>query len=98
VFLKSLNKDKIKRLLNKYFEIRIRVIKSLLNYNISSIKVFNYINRMLSFLNKNCFFTKSNNICVSTGRQNGVYKVFKLSRIALRDSAYDIFGLKKSSW
>lgn len=93
MFLSSLNKDKIRRKLSLFFELKIKVLKSLLVYNNKILNIFKYIH----FLSRNCFFNRVNNICLITGRQSGVYKFLKLSRITLRDSAYDIYGLRKSS-
>ena len=49
---------------------------------------------------KNNFFNKVRNVCVLTGRRNGVYRLFRISRIQLRREASTggIYGLAKSSW
>jgi small subunit ribosomal protein S14 len=50
-------------------------------------------------LNKMDFFSKIQNICIVTGRSRSVYKIFKISRIMLRQlgSKGLILGLRKSS-
>ena len=99
MFKKKLNKDKIKRLLNISFEIKLQVFKNLLKYYNILIEsdLINFILNKISFLNRNLFFNRSNNLCILSGRQNGVYKFFKISRIQLRDSKHNIYGLRKSS-
>jgi small subunit ribosomal protein S14 len=54
----------------------------------------------LAELPRNSSSTRIRNRCELTGRPRGVYRKFKLSRIALRDlaSAGQIPGMVKSSW
>ena len=54
----------------------------------------------LAELPRNSSLTRIRNRCELTGRPRGVYRKFKLSRIALRDlaSAGQIPGMVKSSW
>jgi len=49
---------------------------------------------------RNSSATRIRNRCELTGRPRGVYRKFKLSRIALRElaSAGQIPGMVKSSW
>ena len=49
---------------------------------------------------RNCSPTRIRNRCELTGPPRGVYRKFKLSRIALRElaSAGQIPGMVKSSW
>lgn len=101
MYVKKINKDKIRRILSRFFEIQIKVFKSLYLY--SNLNVFNnilytYLIKIFFSMHKFFFFNSVNNMCILTGRQNGVYKFFKISRIELRDSKHDIYGLKKSSW
>lgn len=51
-------------------------------------------------LKKLIFLTKIRNICSITGRTRSIYKLFRISRIMLRELGSQglIFGLKKSSW
>jgi ribosomal protein S14 len=97
MFLKHLNKDKIRRFLTQQFEIKLQVFKALFAYNLNFSSTTSYILNKLYLLNKNCFFSRVNNLCILTGRQSGVYRAIKLSRIKLRDSKYNIYGLRKSS-
>ena len=95
---KKLNRDNIRRLLSKKHELKFKVLKSILYFNLNQLKLYGYIYSILSNYNRDSFFCRVNNICITTGRQSGVYKHFKLSRIQLRDSKYKLFGLRKSSW
>ncbi len=54
----------------------------------------------LAKLPRNSSATRIRNRCELTGRPRGVYRKFKLSRIALRElaSAGQIPGMVKSSW
>jgi small subunit ribosomal protein S14 len=54
----------------------------------------------LAELPRNSSATRIRNRCELTGRPRGVYRKFKLSRIALRElaSAGQIPGMVKSSW
>jgi small subunit ribosomal protein S14 len=54
----------------------------------------------LAEMPRNSSSTRIRNRCELTGRPRGVYRKFKLSRIALRDlaSAGQIPGMVKSSW
>ena len=52
---------------------------------------------LIKWNKKNFYFSKVNNLCILTGRQSGVYKVCKISRIELRNSKHDIYGFRKSS-
>ncbi|HEX6985740.1 MAG TPA: 30S ribosomal protein S14 [Planctomycetaceae bacterium] len=54
----------------------------------------------LQKLPRNSSPTRYRRYCQLTGRMNGVYRKFQLSRIMLREMGLDglIPGLKKSSW
>ena len=54
----------------------------------------------LAKLPRNSARTRIRNRCEITGRQHGVYRKLKISRIALRDLASkgEIPGMTKSSW
>ena len=55
--------------------------------------------KSLSKLKYDFFSTRIKNSCVLTGRQGGVYRLFRMSRISLRNAGGQnlIFGLRKSS-
>jgi len=99
MFLKQLNKDKIRRILSKSVEIKIVVLKTLITHlkGMKSGLKASQILKNFGKINRNCFFSRTNNICTLTGRQSGVYKILKISRIEIRDSKHDIYGLRKSS-
>jgi ribosomal protein S14 len=100
MFLKQLNKDKVRRKLNTIFEIKLLVLKHIMcssNTCHLPLKVVVGVLSLIFKANKDCFFNRSNNICILTGRQSGVYKILKISRIEIRDSKHDTYGLRKSS-
>ena len=101
MFLKKLDKDKIRRTLSNDLELKLIVLNNLLcplNGCRLTFKAVLRVADMFSRVDKDCFFSRSNNICSITGRQSGVYRVLKISRIEIRDSKYDFYGLRKSSW
>jgi len=100
MFLKHLDKDKIRRILSHTFEIKLLAAKQIIAYQKKSIpkSLLQKIMRILYKINKNCFFIRVNNICILSGRQSGVYRILKISRIEIRDSKHDTYGLRKSSW
>ena len=66
---------------------------------IKGLNVEDAINK-LSKLPKNSMPCRLRNRCVLTGRPRGIYKKFRLSRIAFRELASEgkLPGLTKSSW
>lgn len=54
----------------------------------------------LSKLPRNSSKTRIRNRCILTGRARGIYKLFRLSRIAFRELASNgaLLGISKSSW
>ena len=95
---KRLNKNRIRRILNKKLELKLKVLKTVMFFNLPQFNIIKYIYKIISKINNNYFFTRTNNICITTGRQSGVYKNYRLSRIEVRSSKYNIFGFRKSSW
>jgi ribosomal protein S14 len=101
MFLKQLDKDKVRRILSNNLELKLIALNNLrqpLNDDRLPFKVMLSILFMFYKLSRDCFSNRSNNICIMTGRQSGVYKVLKISRIEIRDSKYNLYGLRKSSW
>ena len=101
MFRRQLDKDKIRRTLSNNLELKLIALNNLIcplnNYRLP-FKTLISILVIIYKLNKDCFFSRSNNICILTGRQSGVYKILKISRIEIRDSKHDSYGLRKSSW
>ena len=97
---KKIYNDKYKRNLFKNLEVRFISIKSLLKSQLISLKYKSILERQLYNYDTSSFSTKIKNICIFTGRHRGVYRLFRISRIELRNfsSKLEIFGLKKSSW
>jgi ribosomal protein S14 len=100
MFLKHLDKDKIRRIMSYTFEIKLLAVKQLTRQQKNNIITRSIVQKTLQILyklNNNCFFIRVNNICILSGRQSGVYKILKISRIEIRDSKHDTYGLRKSS-
>ena len=79
---------------------RVIGINSLLkSKNLQNFEFKNKLLKQLFFFKSDSFNSKINNICVFTGRHSSVYRLFRVSRIELRRSAFknNIFGLRKSS-
>lgn len=96
----SLIKDKYKRTLFNKFELKRTLARSIIdNCSLSNNQRMRAIEQ-LSLLPRNSTVTRIKNYCVLTNRSKGVYRCFKLSRIAIRDLASSgvIPGLIKSSW
>jgi ribosomal protein S14 len=97
---KLIAKDRNRRLKQESVEIQKKIINFLLktnkiDYNMKvRLNIFN--NKKL----KKIGITRINNKCITTGRERGVFKKLRLSRIALKYSVDHglIFGLNKSSW
>ncbi|WMC18775.1 MAG: 30S ribosomal protein S14 [Enterobacteriaceae bacterium PSpicST2] len=98
---KSLKIREIKKikLINKFYNKRIKIKEKINKILHSFKKKLNYIFKLQS-LPRNSSLSRYHNRCVKTGRANGYIKKFGLSRIKLRESAVkgEIPGLKKSSW
>lgn len=97
MYLKKINKDKIRRCLSNSIEVILVALRFLMRV-FKSYNIIQYCYMLITFLDNNFFFSRVNNLCILTGRQSGVYKVCKISRIELRNSQYDIYGFRKSSW
>ena len=99
-FKKHNFKDLQKRLLFYKLEKKRIILKSL------------YFNRNLSFTLRYLFFFKLSNMkknasksrirnrCIITGRGRSIYKLFRMSRLQIKDLAYHnlLPGLKQSTW
>ena len=90
---------KREKLVKKYLKKRIALKKIIKNKKTSSEERINALNK-LSKLPKNSLPCRLRNRCIITGRPRGIYRKFKLSRIAFRELASDgkLPGITKSSW
>ncbi|PPR35093.1 MAG: 30S ribosomal protein S14 [Alphaproteobacteria bacterium MarineAlpha6_Bin4] len=90
---------KRERLVNKYSKKRMALKKIIKNKKTSPEQRIDAINK-LSKLPKNSMPCRLRNRCVLTGRPRGIYKKFRLSRIAFRELASEgkLPGITKSSW
>lgn len=98
--VRSIIKDKGKRLLYKKYECKRRVLKSIISNLSIPLQVRMEASSKLSKLPRNSSIVRVNNRCIITGRAKGVLRHFKLSRIQLRDLASFglVPGVGKSSW
>ena len=92
------NKKRVK-LYNKYKNKHDKLLKMANNKKLSADEQFN-ARLKLSKIPRNASKARIRNRCVLTGRPRGVYRKFKLSRIAFRELAAigQIPGITKSSW
>ena len=97
----SLIQRNLKResLVIKYRTKRLSLKKIIKNKKTSPEERIDAINK-LSKLPKNSLPCRLRNRCIITGRPRGIYRKFKLSRIAFRELASDgkLPGITKSSW
>ena len=98
MYLKKIYNDKYRRKLFIKTELKFIALKGLLLIkNIDKIKEL--LKKQIFLYDSNSFLTKIRNMCIFTGRCNGVYRLFKISRIQLRREASEngIYGMQKSS-
>ena len=96
---KKLYNDKVRRFLFKEIELKYLNIKVVLKSHKFDPKIKELLNNQFFHYGKiSC--CKIRNSCVFTGRSNGVYRFFRISRIQLRKDASknNVYGLRKSSW
>ena len=87
------------RLANKYLQKRNKLKKIIKNKKLPLEERF-AAQLKLAKIPRNSAMTRIRNRCEITGRPHGVYRILKISRIALRDLASKgkIPGMTKSSW
>ena len=92
------NKSRIKKVA-KFSEKRVALKKIIMNKQTTPEDRFQAVIKLAS-LPKNGCSVRIRNRCELTGRSRGVYRKFKLSRIAFRELAAigQIPGITKSSW
>jgi small subunit ribosomal protein S14 len=95
----QLAKDKSKRKMAQRDEIKRLGLKYMIRSSQMPFKRW-FLNIFLAKLPRNGSQVRVRNRCTLTGRAKGVQRVFKMSRIALRElgSMGLINGLRKSSW
>ena len=86
-------------IIKKYKNKRLNLKKKLKNRNLSMEERFK-IQNLLNDLPKNSSRVRYRNRCKLTGRARGVYRMFGLSRIKIRELSLDgkLPGIVKSSW
>jgi small subunit ribosomal protein S14 len=96
---KKLYNDKIRRFLFKEIELKHLNMKVILKSSRFGLKVKDLVRVQLYYYKSASFYSKIRNSCVFTGRSNGIYRFFRISRIQLRKDASknNIYGLRKSS-
>lgn len=98
--ISSIEKNKHrKKLALSYAEKRKKLKKIIYDKSTTSEERFT-LQKKLAELPRNGTFVRVRNRCAVTGRPRGVYRKFRLSRIALRDLASigQIPGMTKASW
>lgn len=94
---KQLYKDLRKRILFNNLEVKKNILKFFIINNKKNILKqqlkFQYNNYMSSY-------TQVKNRCLITNRQRSVYRIFKLSRMKVKEFALQgiLYGIKKASW
>ena len=98
--LSSINKNNRRlKLSNKYYQKRKKLKMIIMDKKLPLEERFK-AQMKLSSLPRNSAKTRVRNRCQITGRQHGVYRKLKISRIALRQLGLEgkIPGMVKSSW
>lgn len=98
--LKAILKDKKKRILVHRFELKKRLLKSVISQVLIDKKDKQRIIYRLNKQPRSSSITRVRNRCMLTGRGTGVLTFFRLSRIKFRELASFglLNGVKKSSW
>lgn len=99
---KLVRKDNLRRTTVSKYELQYRLLK-VLQLNCSSKKAtlsFLTVNFLLNDLPKDSSLVRVRNRCAVSGRGNGVFKFFHLSRIYFRELVNSgiVFGVYKKSW
>jgi len=79
-----LEKDKKRRKLFKKYEIRKKIMKSILSSDNLKLSEKNFLNFLLKKYPKNSSLVRIRNRCIITGRPNAVFRKYRLSRIMLK--------------
>ena len=97
--LSIIERNKKERMYNKYKSKRNKLLKLANNKKLSPDEQFK-ARLELAKIPRNASKVRIRNRCTLTGRSRGVYRKFKLSRIAFRELAAigQIPGITKSSW
>ena len=92
--------EKRKKLVFKYSEKRLTILKELKQIHISELEQIFNLNEKLQKLPRNSSKSRLRNRCWKTGRPRGFFRYFGLCRNALRELANECFlpGIIKASW
>nr|YP_010394411.1 ribosomal protein S14 [Phytophthora lateralis]DAZ88419.1 TPA_asm: ribosomal protein S14 [Phytophthora lateralis]DAZ88852.1 TPA_asm: ribosomal protein S14 [Phytophthora lateralis] len=97
---KKIKKNIKQRYLFKNFE-KNRLTLKILSKNLNIQKNFRWkLQQKWFFFHQNSSITRIKNICILTGRSKSIYRLFKISRIKLRNLTSKGFlpGVSKYSW
>ena len=97
---KQIKKNIKQRYLFKNFEKKRLIYKIILN-NLNLQKELRFkIKQKWYIFNRNSSLTRIKNICILTGRSRSIYRLFKISRLKLRQLASNgsLPGVSKYSW
>lgn len=92
------HKDLVKR--NNFFLSNIyqRLLKVLVYFSLSDTQSYFYEKSQYNLI-RSSFKTRIRRFCIISGRARSVYRLFKISRICLKNLGGELFfGLKKASW
>ena len=92
--------EKRKKLVLKYSEKRIAILKELKQIHILELEQIFNLNEKLQKLPRNSSKSRLRNRCWKTGRPRGFFRYFGLCRNSLRELANECFlpGIIKASW
>jgi len=93
-------KDNLKRILFKNFEKKRIILKGLFKNQYITFSLRYLFFLKLNNLKKNTSSVRIRNRCIITGRGRSIYKLFRISRLQIKELAYynAIPGLKQSTW
>nr|YP_001165372.1 ribosomal protein S14 [Phytophthora ramorum]ABG54123.1 ribosomal protein S14 [Phytophthora ramorum]ACD46639.1 ribosomal protein S14 [Phytophthora ramorum] len=97
---KKIKKNIKQRYLFKNYE-KNRLALKILSKNLNIKKEFRWkLQQKWFFFHQNSSITRIKNLCVLTGRSKSIYRLFKISRIKLRNltSKGSLPGVSKYSW
>ena len=97
---KKIKKNIKQRYLFRNFE-KNRLVLKIISRNLDIKRDLRWkLNQKWFFFHQNSSITRIKNLCVLTGRSRSIYRLFKISRIQLRNLASNGFlpGFAKYSW
>lgn len=96
----KLEQDRKRRLVVNYHEYKRKYLKSIIKDEFICYNVREKAQEKLKLLARDSSSSRIVNRCFKTGRSRGVFKIFKLSRMNIKELAHSgrLSGMYKSSW